>query len=299
MLTSDVNRLALGTVQFGMNYGVANTSGQVKKEDIATIIQLCREAGVDTLDTAIAYGESEKLLGQCDLTGFRVITKIPPVPEEVFHCQTTIHDWLAEQLEASLQRLKLSAVDGLMLHQAMALCNPQIGEELAAALREVKAQGKALKIGVSVYSPDELESIYPMLQPDIIQAPFNILDQRLASSGWLKKLAGNNTEVHVRSVFLQGLLLMEKNQRPEKFQQWDSLWQAWDSWSEESGQSPLVSCLAAVMSHKEIDRVVVGCDSPEQWQEILAAAGQTEAAVPAPIVTDDMRLINPALWSQI
>lgn len=69
--------------------------------------------------------------------------------------------------------------------------------------------------------------------------------------------------------------------------------------SEESGQSPLVSCLAAVMSYKEIDRVVVGCDSPEQWQEILAAAGQTEAAVPAPIATDDLLLINPALWSQI
>ena len=103
------SRLTIGTVQFGLDYGVANKSGQVSRKDAKSIISLARLSGIDALDTAISYGESETCLGAIGLGGFKVITKLPPIPGNI----TDVATWVYDQMEESLYRLNLTSVYGL------------------------------------------------------------------------------------------------------------------------------------------------------------------------------------------
>ena len=129
-----------------------------------------------------------------------------------------------------------------------------------------------------------------------MQAPYNIIDHRLDESGWLQRLSQQGTALHVRSVFLQGLLLMNREQRPASFERWQSLWQCWDGWLEEHQLSPLQATLRYALNQPLIERVVVGVDSAQQWQQILQAAAGSCPPVPAELGTTDSALLNPALW---
>ena len=155
------------------------------------------------------------------------------------------------------------------------------------------------KIGVSIYAEDELTDICSRYAIDIIQAPFNIFDRRIASSGWLERLSRQGVEVHTRSAFLQGLLLMPSNIRPTKFQRWQNLWTRWDAWLLENNISPLAACVCFALSQTGIDRVVIGVDSPEQLQEILAAANGKMPEIPANLFSNDLNLINPSRWADL
>jgi len=287
-------RLALGTVQFGLPYGVANESGQVSHIEAGAILEHAWAAGIDTLDTAIAYGQSEQRLGEIGIDNWHVVTKLPTMPDAC----TMVRDWVQESVRSSLHRLRISRLHGLLLHRSQQLLEPQ-GEELYAALLELKEQGCVEKIGVSIYDPEELDNLYPHFKLDLVQAPFNVLDRRLDASGWLARLYRAGTEVHVRSVFLQGLLLMGAMQRPKKFDRWMPLWNDWSRWLEEQEVTPLQACLGFALSQQEIGRVVVGVDNKKQLQEILAAA---ELEVPLPpdfLQSDDLDLINPSRWDML
>ncbi|WP_339522236.1 aldo/keto reductase [Pseudomonas sp. EA_35y_Pfl2_R111] len=287
-------RLALGTVQFGMNYGVANRQGQVDLAQAHSIIETARHAGIDTLDTAIAYGESESTLGQIDLDGFKVITKLPALPDDC----ADIAGWVEEQLVGSLGRLRCGAVRGLLLHRPEQLLGPK-GAELYRGLAEMKAQGLVEQIGVSIYEPLELDTLCAAMDFDLVQAPFNILDARLTDSGWLQRLSARGTELHVRSVFMQGLLLMTATERPHKFSRWSALWQEWHNWLDAGGVTPVQACLRHALSFNAISRVVVGVDTAVQLQEIASAANGPMPAIPQTLRSIDPDLLNPSRWNQL
>ena len=289
-----VCRLALGTVQFGLPYGVANESGQVSHTEAVAILEHAWAAGIGTLDTAIAYGQSEQRLGEIGVDNWRVVTKMPTMPD----AYTTVRDWVQESVRCSLNRLHINRLHSLLLHRSQQLLEPQ-SEELYAALLELKEQGCVEKIGVSIYDPEELDNLYPHFKLDIVQAPFNILDRRLKTSGWLTRLYRAGTEVHARSVFLQGLLLMGATRRPQKFDRWKPLWDRWDHWLEEQEVTPLQACLGFVLSQQEIGRVVVGVDNQRQLQEILDAAEVEAPQPPDFLMTDDPDLINPSRWNML
>ena len=288
------SRLALGTVQFGLRYGVANTSGQVSSGEAAAILQQARAAGIDTLDTAIAYGESEQRLGEIGVEGWRGVSKLPAMPDDY----ADVAGWVQEAVECSLRRLNIHRLYGLLLHRSQQLLESR-GEDLYAALVELKDQGLVGKIGVSIYDPGELDLLWPRFQLDLVQAPFNILDRRLETSGWLARMHQAGTEVHVRSVFLQGLLLMEADHRPEKFSRWQLLWDRWDQWLNDQALMPVQACLGFVMSRPEINRIVVGVDNRKQLQEILSAAEVRIPTLPATLMIEDLDLINPPRWDTL
>ena len=285
-------RLALGTVQFGLLYGIANQVGQVSREEVAKILSHAWASGVDTLDTAIDYGYSETILGEIEVSQWQVITKLPEVPETCVN----VASWVQELVAGSLARLGVSRLSGVLLHSPQQLLGSR-GEELYEALVIVRSQGKVEKIGVSVYGPEELDVIWSSYQFDLVQAPCNILDRRLISSGWLDRLHQNGVEVHVRSIFLQGLLLMKAADRPEKFRLWQSLWDDWHNWLVESRLTPLQACLGFAKSQPEINRIVVGIDSLKHLQEILVCLGNAIIDPPASLMCDDLDLINPSRWS--
>lgn len=289
-----VSRLALGTAQFGLKYGVANQSGQVSAGEVEQILEAARQAGVMTLDTATAYGESERVLGRHNLRGFSIITKLPEMPSDCLYPS----DWVEAQLHASLERLGVSAIDGLLLHRPGQLLEPY-GQELYRALQSQREQGVVSRIGVSVYGPEELEALCRSYNFDLVQAPFNLLDNRMLRSCWLERLKRVGTDLHVRSVFMQGLLLMSSEQRPKKFGRWAEQWSIWEQWLADTRQSPLEACLRYVMSVAHIERVVVGVDSASQWQEVLQASAGNCPPIPFELGCTDIDLLNPSLWDRL
>lgn len=287
-------KLALGTVQFGLNYGVANAAGRVIIEMADAILRQAQQSGLDTLDTAIAYGDSESVLGKLGVQGWNVVTKLPAVPEG---CPDVAH-WVRSQLHESLKRLGLQHIHGLLLHRPGQLLECG-GGDLYAALQTLKTEGLVAKVGVSVYGPEELDNLWSKYKLDLVQAPLNIVDRRLVDSGWASRLKDSGVELHTRSAFLQGLLLMPADKRPDRFKRWSDLWQVWDRWLLATGMTPLQACLGYVTSLDEIDRVVVGVDSVMQLNEILAAANGVLDSLPAFKPLQDDRLINPACWNQL
>jgi aryl-alcohol dehydrogenase-like predicted oxidoreductase len=287
-------KFALGTVQFGLEYGVANQAGRVQLEDVKNILQQAAAKGVDTLDTAIAYGESEAALGKAGVYDWKVVTKLPALPGG----RADVASWVETQIQGSLNRLGVRQLHGVLLHDPGQLLG-EYGKQLFAALRHLKAQGMTKKIGVSIYAPEELDKLMGEMHFDLVQAPLNILDRRLIESGWAKRLVDQGTEVHVRSAFLQGLLLMPADQRPEKFSRWNSVWSEWSRWLGTTGLTSLQACLGYVLGVEDVDKVVVGVDSVRHLKEILAVSHAGLPSLPNWPQSDDIDLINPARWNQL
>lgn len=284
-------KIALGTVQFGLNYGISNQAGQVTHEEASAILRFAKTNGIGTLDTAIGYGESEQRLGEIGVEQWHVISKLPAIPDSC----TDVSAWVQQSVFGSLKRLNVPRLSGLLLHRPEQLLSTQ-GDALYRALATLKDQGKIEKSGISIYSPDELDAIWPHFQFDLVQAPFNIIDRRLATSGWLTRLHQVKTEVHIRSVFLQGLLLMEAANRPATFNRWQPLWDQWHHWLDDQVLTPLEACMGFVSSEPKIDCVVVGVDSLKQLQKILIAAKTKEVIAPQSLANTDLQLLNPSNW---
>ena len=284
------SRLALGTVQFGLPYGIANQDGQVTRADAAAILAAARAGGLDTLDTAIAYGDSESCLGAAGIAGWRIVSKLPTLPDDC----PDVAAWVAAHIEASLGRLRVDRLYGLLLHNPRQLLGAH-GGALAAALRAVRAAGQVGRIGVSIYAPEDLAAIYSVLPPDLVQAPLNLINRRLVDSGWLQRLADDGVEVHTRSSFLQGLLLMP--QVPAFFAPWQSLWARWQAWLAEHPGQAAAACLAYPLSLPQVARVVVGVDNPVQLSELLASLCNLPSTDELPdLGSSDEKLINPSNW---
>jgi len=287
-------RLALGTVQFGMPYGISNLDGQVTREEAQAMLQLALESGIDTLDTAIGYGESEQVLGMIGVSNFKVVSKLLPLPESV----KNVKEWVQYEVQSSLMRLKIPKLHGLLLHRSADLNNAKC-YELFTTMQKLKASGLVEKIGISIYSPIELDTLFDKFDFDIVQAPLNIIDRRLFKSGWLHALKKSGCEIHVRSCFLQGLLLMPREDIPRKFSKWDALWDRWHTWLAQHDMNAVHACLAYPLSFPEIDRVVVGALNIAQLQKIAHAAGQAPVASIPDLACQEENLINPAKWSAL
>lgn len=260
-----MNKIALGTVQFGLNYGISNTTGQVSLEEIAKILDYCKNHGINTLDTAQGYGESEKVLGQFDLSSFKVITKLMG----------------SARLETSLDNIKQDSVYGLMFHRENE-CNDQAWRQFES----YKTQGLVQKIGVSVYTPEVLEQLIQRYPIEIVQFPMNILDQRFISL--LPKLKDKKIEVHTRSTFLQGLLLMESI--PDYFAPIEEIIK--------SIPNPrLEYAIAFGKKQKEVDKMVLGVTKLQDLKEIYKAYNAKVRNIDySDYMVSDEKFINPSVW---
>jgi aryl-alcohol dehydrogenase-like predicted oxidoreductase len=294
MQGSDFVKLALGTAQFGLDYGVANQSGRVSMQEAGAILQRAHVCGIDTVDTAISYGDSEAVLGQLGIGQWKTITKLPAAPDD---CQDIMR-WAQDQTQQSLTRLGVKQLHAVLLHRPNQLLEGK-GPSIYVALQSLKTAGLIRKIGVSVYCPTELEALFGKYALDLVQAPLNILDRRLLESGWADRLHDAGVELHTRSAFLQGLLLMPPSQRPAKFNRWSDFWNVWDRWLGRTGLTPLQACMRYVTNMPQIDRVVVGVDNAAQLNQIVEAVDGKLATLPEFDALQDARLINPASWNQL
>ncbi len=287
-------KLAIGTAQFGLDYGIANLTGRVASEEVRNILKVAHLAGINTLDTAIGYGDSESKLGSVGLQDWDVVSKLPALPIEC----VDVNGWVSGQVRESLARLKIPKLNGLLLHRPEELIGKR-GPYLIAALLNAKEDGLVGKIGVSVYAPEELDRLFQLYKFDLVQAPLNIFDRRIIDSGWALQLKKNNVELHTRSAFLQGLLLMSPENRPKKFNRWLTIWEAWADWLSRSQFSALEACLSYPSSQNLVSKVVIGVDSVKQLQEILSSLRPMPIDLPSWSMLIDPTLINPSQWHKL
>jgi len=216
---------------------------------------------------------------------------LPAIPDD---CKRPAA-WIHEVVIGSLRRLNINSLYGLLLHSPSQLLGGN-GVEIYRTLTELKAAGLIEKIGVSIYDPLELNELFQLFEFDLVQAPLNIFDRRLVESGWLTRLTKMGIDLHVRSVFLQGLLLMPPQDRPSKFNKWSALWVAWDKWIGDSGLTPQEACLRYIFGFAEIKKIIIGVDSADQLEAILGVTVTPLNQIPDYFSNNDISLLNPANW---
>ena len=287
-------KLALGTVQWGMNYGIAGR-GQPNANEVEGILAAATGAGISVLDTAHAYGAAEEVIGAQRLTApMRVVTKTHAVRSS--HIDSAACDAVEAALEESFHRLRRPSVHAVLVHDAGDLLVPG-AERVWALLERYRAAGKAGKIGVSVYNPAQCRAVAAAFPVEIVQLPFNIYDQRFLETGVLAELKSSGVEVHARSAFLQGLLMMLPEKLPPYFDSMRSHHARFHGWAREHHLSPLAAALGFCLRQPAIDHVVVGCEKVGQIEEILTAA-----AAEAPLLSgqsfalSDTDIIEPSRW---
>ncbi len=285
-------KLGLGTAQFGLDYGIANRGGRTSREDARAVLARAAAAGVRWLDTAPAYGQAESLLGELaeEVASFAIGTKTPA------ELASSPRGAAREALLGSLDRLRRESVAALLVHDRADLLGPQcerIFEELAA----LRAEGLAERIGASVYHPEEADDLLERFPLDVLQIPLNVFDQRALRGGHLGQWKARGVEVHARSVFLQGLLLLDPHEVPAVLGTARQPLQAFHDRARSLGLSGLEAALGFVVALGQVDLVICGVDRPAHLEQLLAAL---RATIPPGALEDlaieDRVILDPSSW---
>ena len=267
-------QICLGTAQFGLAYGITNTEGQVPEAEVGQLLTQANDAGICWLDTAHAYGNAESVLGrQLPLShSFRLISKLSAQHKSVFSAEDE-KTW-EQAFIKSCQRIGMQTIDALLLHAPVDLKKPG-SHHLEAWLLSLRKRGLVKRIGLSVYSAEDLEGVNPDLL-DLVQMPLSLYDQRLLNDGTLTKLRAAGTAIHARSLYLQGLLLTNASQ-----------WPNWVSNEDRAHQKSLESlarkrdcrlidlALGFASEQTDLEAVVIGVCNVRELRELLKAWAST------------------------
>lgn len=287
-----MTKLVLGTAQFGTNYGATNIVGHLADEEVRRIFKVALQNGIDSLDTAQAYGDAESRIGELSGSSkqFNVISKfstsaLPPEKESLY---------LATKI-----RLKSQRLSALLFHNATDLFG-QFGNLSLEILREARRNNEISKIGVSIYTLNDLKKtldVFPDL--DLVQLPANILDLKLLSSPEISALRDKGVEIHVRSIYLQGLLLRD----PEKLETWQSpikfALKELNLYCNENNISLMQLAISAIKFHPNTSSVVVGVTGHRELSETIASWKSCEETV-TPLLTEVSSIfLDPRNWPLI
>jgi len=263
-------KLALGTAQFGLDYGISNQSGKTHFNEVKKILDVAEQNNIHTIDTSCSYGDAETTIGKYTKNKiyFDIITKTPSINEESIN---NIHSKkIISTFEKSLQQLQQPSIHGLLIHSSNDLLKPN-GEIIYKAIDFLKSQRLIKKIGISIYNKQQLKEVISNFDVDIVQLPFNILDQSLFLDGTLEQLKKNKIEIHARSAFLQGLLLMPLNKLPPYFLPYQNFLKKFEDYAVEQKASKLKLALGYINSISEIDKIICGVNNCQHLNDIIKA----------------------------
>lgn len=284
-------QLCVGTVQFGLHYGVTNQAGQVPEEEVSRILDLAASSGIKLLDTAQAYGTAESVLGRCWPTDAprRLISKLAAGADR--------QSW-EESLITSMERLQTQTLDGFLLHQASDLLAPD-GEDLLDWLEGLRERGLVERIGISIYDATDLDGL-PLNRLQLVQLPLSVYDQRLIRDGTVARLHDLGIAVHVRSVLLQGLLLQSPEHWPAHLS--PAFRNHHARWMERlglKGVSPLTGALGFVRGCEDVEAVLCGVVSRKELVEVLESWSHSKWPVeetPEKWAWENTMDIDPRRW---
>lgn len=290
-MNPSTNKIIVGTAQFGMDYGVSNTQGKTDKLEVDRILDYLNSSGVKYLDTAPVYGDSHRVISNYLKKNnvFKVNTKISSINKsDTKSVIKEIH-----------QSLKLfdDNISCLSFHDANDFTNENY-YEVIEEVEYLKRKGYINKVGLSIYDESQLENVIDKMDIDIVQVPFNIYDQRLINSKKIFDLSCRGAEIHARSIFLQGLILMGLEQIPERLNSIKTHQEGLIQYSRGLNKTVYDLCLAWVFKQDWIDKIVVGLNDLSQSKKLIKSISGS--------VTNDLDLekysisdpliINPVNW---
>lgn len=259
-----ISKLSLGTVQFGLEYGIANSDGQPTQEKVNEIIQYVYENNINCFDTAQAYGNSEEVLGEA-INSKKELFIISKLKSELFK------DDLVSNIDKSLLNLKVDSLYGLLLHGSELLYNWR--EEYSSFVDSLIIDMKIKYFGVSIYDSEDFELAINNPKIQFIQIPFNIFDQRAITNKWFEKAKKNNKLIFIRSVFLQGLLVMDINKIPSNLIGCKKYLKIFESYCEYLHMTKTELALSFVDSVAKDSIILFGCDNIKQAKENIENYG--------------------------
>ncbi len=299
------NKLTLGTVQFGLDYGINNLSGKPKREKSLEMLDFAYKKGIRVFDTANAYGDAEEILGEFMESRnlnkkIKIISKLQPNIIADSKSKKTPYDIIFENLTESLNRLKRNYVDGYLFHTPAYIKN----EELVNSLCKLKEQGLVKNIGVSIYEEEDAIYAAELKEIDYIQVPYSILDQRLDRTSFFQLAKKNGKTVFARSAFLQGLFFMPEERIPPHLQNAKDYFRKLDKIILKYNLSRQQIALLFSLKNSNIDYVVFGVDNIEQLKEDIDIAEQNidcEQCIndlKNEFINIEKNIIFPSLWKK-
>ena len=276
----------MGTVQWGLDYGISNTNGIPTDAELDAIVRLATQNGIDLFDTASQYGNAEARLGNYTTKNLSVVSKFSSVN----------HSSLENEIQGSLKRLNVEQLYGYLFHFPKDLINTPL---LWDQMQNLKVKEKVKKIGYSLYSPEELELfLNKNWIPDIVQLPYSLLDRKFEP--YFEQLKSLGTEIHIRSVFLQGLYFKSTETLSSTFNDLKSALIELAEIAREFGLTTVELALNFVLKNENIDYAVIGVEQSNQLKEIISASKidfpkSIEERVNA-LSIENPTLLNPSNW---
>jgi aryl-alcohol dehydrogenase-like predicted oxidoreductase len=301
----NISKLTLGTVQLGMEYGIANKKGKPSQEESFNILQAATEGGVNSFDTSLLYGDSEVVLGNYfSSSKYSIRNLVLTTKFKIRHDKNLTRDDIERQMyefvEQSMRRLKIEKIPVYMLH------NPDdmviYGDIVPKTLKRLKNEGLIGIAAVSVYTSEEA---YEMMQNEVyeaIQIPMNIFDNRLIKSGAISKLHENNKIIFVRSIFLQGLFFMNPESLTGNLVDAKDLLLNLDRLASKEGMSIQQLALSYIRDMEGVTSLVIGAETPEQVEENIklmegpSISEKTKYEISMLFDNIPTHILNPGLW---
>ena len=283
------SRLALGTAQFGMNYGISNHRGKIPEREVQDILELAVQNGITTLDTAFCYGDSEAVLGRVlkqIRTRFKIISKV------------SAKNSVDSTLDKTLERLCMSSLYGYLLHDFSSVRSGDLG--LYSSMQDAKADGRIKKAGFSLYYPDDLDyALEQCIEFDIVQVPYSIFDQRFQS--YFPQLHAMGIEIHIRSVFLQGLFFCPLEDIENRFPPAYDAAKRLHDLAEQQGLDIACLCLNYAMMNESVDRIVIGVERIDNLYDNLKFSSEMDKVQSIyndllELRVDNNEVLLPFLW---
>ncbi len=283
------NRIILGTVQFGMNYGIGNTSGQPPEHEVFRILQEAKASGIETLDTAAAYGSAEEIIGEWhrEHSAFLVNTKLILAADGN----------LEKACDDAILRLRVPRIHTLFLHRYSDL---ESMPWLVTDLQRLKNENKIARTGISVYTNEEAEHVLRIPEIDVVQLPYNLLDNVLKRGEIIRKLREAGKEVQVRSVFLQGLFFLPEHEIPAVLQPLVPDLRKIRQLANDNEIPLQALAMQYAFRNEHINHVLMGVD---HLQHLLNNLNMLKLQIPDRVFeavdtinVQDTRLLNPVHW---
>ena len=284
------SKLILGTAQFGLNYGITNTT-QIQLNDIQKVLKYAEKEGITSIDTSSNYGNSERVIGENNTGNYSISTK--------FLCPKSLRDFnekeFFDKVNLSLELTKVKIFDTLFVHNADEFINDK-KNLFYSNLLKLKNNKKIKKIGASVYDPNEVFKLLDIYDLDVIQIPLNLFDQRFIEKEVFNFIENKKIEVHIRSVFLQGILLSDTSTLPKYFSAWKENFKNYEYFLKLNKTKSIAACLNFVYDKFSNSKIIIGFNSFDNFVQIISNLKKRELINPTALKTDDLGLIDPRMW---
>lgn len=296
-------RLCLGTVQFGLQYGINNKSGKPHRDEVFAMLDYAIAQGIQYFDTAAAYGNAEEILGEYfsirkPNKDVKIISKLIPnlIADECIDAEPIVLD----EIKKSLKKLNINYLEGYLLHTPTDFYNPGV----MSALLRAREMGFIKNLGVSIYETQHALDVVSSGMVDYIQIPYNIFDQRLEKTDFFSIARANGVTVFGRAPFLQGLLFMQADEIPDHLDRARNYINEFKQIIDAFGLSRVESSLLFSAQNPGIDRVVFGVDNMAQLKENIEVIENNDAdtrcreELQRHFIKMEKEIIFPSLWAR-